>query len=411
MITFVALLMFIQLGEGWGTSTLLCGLLTTPWLLKSFVREKVRHMGHYTLVLCLIEIFIFFALVALAFSFTIVENRTWLVFTALMILCLFCAWHELVARMYYERSLRPRQQQLYNAPKMFFSQSSTVLTYGVMILVVGSLEIFYHNRRMAIPLSWSTAIYLLAGVYLLLLLVNLVALRLSADKDIYEHETFGGALRAEMDVLDRIVHKPQWLSIVISFFLLLLPQSLMFHARVLYLIAPHTVGGLGCSLQWIGLAQGTVGVMAFSFGLIAGHRLLWTLRFGGHNTSIVFYTMAFTLGLSPVCYLLMTIWPPTTLLPICIATFFAQSLFGFGLNCSTFFVHFISEGRYRSTINYLYIPFVALVMAVPVAASGWLVEWLGFDCFFIIDTLLALLAWLAARWAWTHHFAHDTLRY
>ena len=41
---------------------------------------------------------------------------------------------------------------------MFFSQASTVVTYGAMIMVVGALEVFYHNRRNAITLSWSTAI-------------------------------------------------------------------------------------------------------------------------------------------------------------------------------------------------------------------------------------------------------------
>ena len=62
MITFVALLMFVQLGVGWGESTLLCGLLMLPWVLKSFLRDKVRRMGHFQHVLRVVELLIFFVL-------------------------------------------------------------------------------------------------------------------------------------------------------------------------------------------------------------------------------------------------------------------------------------------------------------------------------------------------------------
>ena len=55
MITFVALLMFLQLGIGWEWSTLLCGLLSLPWVLKSFVREKVRRMGGFAIVLRIVR--------------------------------------------------------------------------------------------------------------------------------------------------------------------------------------------------------------------------------------------------------------------------------------------------------------------------------------------------------------------
>ena len=75
----------------------------------------------------------------------------------------------------------------------------------------------------------------------------------------------------------------------------------------------------------------------------------------------------------------------------------AQFCFGYGLNATRPFVRYISGERYRSTINYLYIPLVSLVMLLPMAASGWLVTLLGFHTFFLVDTLLALPAWMAAR--------------
>ena len=388
MITFVAMLMFLQLGIGWAYSTLFCGLLSLPWVLKSFVRQKVRNMGRFAYVLRGIEAAIFVMLVLLAFSFNGKPTSRYLVFVSLFVLCLFCAWHELAARMYYERMLRPRQQRYYNGSKMFALQASTIFTYGVMIVVVGSLEVFYHNRRHAIALSWSSAIYLLAGLYLLIILYNFLVLRSPRVGDRRQHDTIGNAVRAEVHVIDRIAHKPHWITIIVALLFFLLPQSLMFYTRVLFLIAPSLEGGLGCSLQWIGLAQGAVGVMAFSLGLGLGHRLYKRRR--------RFWPQALCMPLSPFVYYVMTIYPPSELLPLCVATFIAQFCFGLGLNGCLVFVRYISGERYRSTINYLYIPLVSFVMLVPVSASGWLAGRLGFHTFFLIDSLLAIPAWLAA---------------
>ncbi len=388
MITFVALLMFLQLGIGWDFCTLLCGLLSLPWVLKSFVRRKVRQAGRFSFILRGIEVLMFLMLCLLAFCFNGLKVSAYLVFACLFVLCLLCAWHELAARMYYERMLRPRQQRLYNGPKMFASQVSTILTYGVMIVLVGFLEVFYHNRRNAISYSWSTAVYLLAGFYLLFVLYNFFTLKRPRINDSYQRESLGNAVRAEIRVIDRIAHKPNWLLVVIALALFLLPQSLMFYTRVLFLIAPATEGGLGCSLQWIGLAQGTVGVIAFSLGLGLGYRLSSRRR--------LLWPQAVVLPLSPVVYFIMTLYPPAGLLSLCVATFVAQLLFGFGLNACMVFVRYISGERYRSTINYLYIPIVSFVMLPAIALSGWLVERIGFPTFFLIDSLLAIPAWLSA---------------
>ncbi len=420
MITFVALLMFLQLGVGWESSTVLCGLLTLPWVLKSFLRHKVRQAGRFAHVLRLVEAFIFGSLVALAFTFTAsIGYRVGVIFGVLMLLCMFCAWHELAARMYYERMFRPQEQRYYNTRKMFFSQASTIVTYGVLMMVVGALEVFYHNRRAAITLSWSTAIYLLAGVYLLLFLYNFFALRSPRVGDSHQTESLRAAVRAEVDVIDRICHKRYWFLVVLCLFFVLLPQALMFYTRVIFLIASRAEGGLACSLQWIGLAQGTVGVMAFSMGLGLGHHLLYNYRrkvSDGQRSALkmigreelarlqhvrvsspwTYFLMVVALVLSPVVYLVMTVCPPTTLPPLCAATFIAQFCFGFGLNACMLFVRYISGERYRSTINYLYIPLVSFVMLPAIVGSGWLVSCLGFHLFFVLDVLLAFPALVAA---------------
>ena len=259
--------------------------------------------------------------------------------------------------------------------------------------------------------SWSTAVYLLTGAYLLLILWNWITLR--NDRQAAQHDQ--PAERAEdgpsfMAPSSSFCASRSAFMMAVSLFLLLLPQALMFHARVLFLLALPAEGGLGCSLQWVGLAQGTVGVIAFSIGLIVGHRLLSRSdAVSSFNRRLA--SMTFAIGLSPLVYWLMTQYPPTTLLWLCVATASAQFCFGYGLNATMPFLRHFFGNRYQETINYLYVPLITLLMLPAMAASGWLVTRLGFPDFFLIDSLLAIPAWMAAYVAFhSFHYAKQTLR-
>ena len=406
MVTFVALLMFVQQGAGWGRATLLCALLMLPWVLKSFSREKVRHFGHFAGVLKAIEWCMLAVLVGLAFAFDRYRYSVPQIFGCLFLLSCLCAWHELAARMYYERMLFPRQQRLYNTSKIIFSQTAQVITYGVLIMAVGALQVFYHNRPDAMSFAWNVAVYMLAGVFMLLVLYNSFVLRRPLVGDDSRSGSFAHAVRAEVKVLDRIAHKPRWIAVVLGLFVVLLPQALMFHTRVLFLLASKADGGLGCTMLQVGFAQGTIGVMAFSIALGVGHRLL--MRRGVRRTYLLFTV---PLGLSPFVYWLMTTFPPANLFWLCCATFVAQFCFGLGLNLCVAFVRYISGERYRNTINYLYIPLVATVMIAPIAASGWLVQRLGFAQFFAVDALCALPAWAVAALSYPFLSTYKTPQY
>ena len=379
MITFVALLLFVQLGVGWGESTLLCALLTMPWVLKSWLRERLCCCEQMHRVLRTAEVLMCALLFVLAFSIRQSSPSPYLLFGILFLLGTLCACHMLLARSYYERRLNVREQHYYNSLRVTYLQAFTVVTYGLTLLSVGALEVVYHKYSNVMAWSWSTVIYLVATLYLLLTLWQLWVLRRALPVD---------------NPCEVTSEEPRWRwAPLLCLFFLLLPQALMFHTRVLFLLAPVNDGGLGCSLQWIGMAQGTVGVIAFSIGLGLGHRLERKRKiFSSIKTAPV------TLVLSPFVYYAMTLWPPQTLPLLCVATFLAQFTFGLGLNACIPYIRTVSGERYSSTVNYIYIPAVALVMAAPMAVSGGLAEYLGFHQFFALDAFLSIPAFLAGYW-------------
>lgn len=382
IVTYVALLMLLQLGLTPVLATLLSALLFLPWVLKSFMRAWVRRVGNFKQVLHFIEVLLFVSLVLLAFSF---RRGPYAVFFALLLVSLLCAWHELAARMYYERMLRPAFQRLLTAPKLACSQVAVIFTYGALIFLVGTLEVYFRQ----IQYSWAMGCYVAAGLFLIFVFHHLIWLRSPRVGDNGAKHSVGASVKAELRIIDRIRHQPNWWQPVLILFLLLLPQGLMFYARVLYLYMPHANGGLGCSIQEIGFAQGTVGVIAFSLGLFLGRRLI-----KHYTLERLFWPLALSIVLSPFVYLGMTMWPPQELWQLCLYTMTAQLLFGLGLGICRLPVSAISGARYRNTINMLQIPLVSAALIVPMAMSGWLVEQMGFSSYFFMNALSAPLCLL-----------------
>ena len=382
IVTYVALLMLLQLDLRPAVATLLSALLFVPWVLKSFMRSWVRRVGHFKQMLHLIEVLLFVSLVFLAFSF---NRGPAAVFCSLLLVSLLCAWHELAARMYYERMLRPVFQRLLTAPKLAFSQVAVIFTYGALIFLVGTLQVYFRQIRY----SWSVGCYVAAGLFLIFFFHHLIWLRNPRVGDSGSKHSVGASVKAELRIIDRIRHQEKWWQPVLILFLLLLPQGLMFFARVLYLYMPQTQGGVQCTMQENGFAQGTVGVIAFSIGIALGRRLikLYTLP-------RLFWPMALCIVLSPFVYLGMTFWPPQTLWTLCLCTMTAQLLFGLGLGVCRLPVSVISGARYRNTINMLQIPLVSAALLVPMAVSGCLVEQLGFSSYFLLNALSAPLSLL-----------------
>lgn len=389
VVTYVALLMFLQFGTSEVLATFYSAFLFLPWVLKSYLYSKVRKAGRYKRHLHIVETFMFVCLMGIAVYISEATVKGWLLFLLLFVLSFLCAWHELLSRLYYSRMLFPRQQQIFNNTKMIASQVTLVVTYGVLIIVAGFFEVFFRSYQKA----WAMESSLVVGSFLVFYALNTMTLTTPKGRDRSQHETLASTVKNELQVVARIQQKPYAIPVVLSLFFLLLPQALLFNTRVFFLLAPVGEGGLGCSVQDVGFAQGTIGVLAFSLGLALGRALM--KRYGVQR---VFGTAAILLTISPFSYMLMASAPQVNnLFLLCCMTFFAQFCFGVGLNVCRLYVPYISEQRYRTTTNFLYVPLVVTLMLVPMALSGWLCTVMGFRLFFIICSAMAPVAWIILK--------------
>ncbi|MCF0196572.1 MAG: hypothetical protein HUK03_04975 [Bacteroidaceae bacterium] len=377
-ITFVALLLFLQLGISGAIATALSASLLLPWALRDVLGSRLHlsQLSGWSRVM-MVEAFLFLSLLSLAFFIRREFSATYL---SLLVISALAACHRRITENYYRSSVSPHLLQFYRSPRNWSSQLMLILTYGVLIMVVGNLEVYYRQ----IPLAWTMGCYLLAGIFLVFVLVNFLSLRTYHNVPPHREKP--------------LVRLPIVTYLLLP--LLLLPQSLMFYTRVLYLMDVPDRGGLGCTIQEVCMAQGVVGVVAFSLGLAIGRSLMRWIP-----VRLLMWPFVVLLSLSPLVYLKMTIQPPQTLAILCLSTFQAQILFGLGLSACRILLQPCADRRmavqrHVDDANPFFHPAVLGGMLLPLFLSGWLVARLGYYHFFLIDTLTAPLAWAACWLLW-----------
>jgi len=375
-VTYVSLLMFIQLGASYAFATLLSASLLLLSIVKQFNFLGNKFNKFLKIFTISLQFLLFIAFIFTAHMVNSFKTGIVIPFACLMAVALINAFNEKCVFRYYNNILNRQKQKVLGNYKFVASQISFIVTYGILIIFVGLHEIFFRNLRLA----WTTAFYLIAGVIMALIIVN--AFLLKKPNKVNEVDY----LKPRPKSLPKkiLIRNGRFLFII---FMLLLPQALMFASRVLFLMASEDEGGLGCTLQDVGFAQGTIGVIAFSIATLIGQHLM--RKFGQKR---LFWIMILPLIISPVFYLIMNFLMRTDLLSICIMTFAAQFCFGFGLNICVVFINRTNQVFEDNIINLIHNPIVVAAMFIPIACSGWLINILGFKWFFMINASAAILS-------------------
>lgn len=386
IVSFVSLLVFVQCGCNYSLAALLYALLFLPSVLKSLVHPlclTVKECKRQILIVQLLLLSVHYMLIV---SFTVTSNVKVVVFLLLMLISAsFCAWHELLAEHYYSNALTRYGRRALGGVKVFASLAAQVLTYGLLIVIAGNFQWYFRYMDDTLSHSWAFVIGLVSVVMMICLLANLkMPVGDDACSDSVGNDrvlVFGMA--ELMSKLKGIWNKRMPIAVCT---LMLLPQSLLFATRLFFLLSDKDEGGLGCSLMDVGFAQGTVGVIAFSFGIVIGH---FTIKRYGWKRA--FPSLAVVLGLSPLFYFLMAIGCVSDgFFAVCVMTLLSQLCFGMGVNSCRMLAEHISGKKYSSTVNVLNIPLVALAMVLPIALSGVLLSCMGFERFFALCVLMAI---------------------
>lgn len=167
-----------------------------------------------------------------------------------------------------------------------------------------------------------------------------------------------------------------WLAVAFMLFFRL-PEALLLKMCTPFLGASRELGGLGMQTAQIGLAYGTIGVVALLAGGILGG--LYASKVGLRRC---IWPMAASIAVPCFAYVYLALAQPTNLAVISLCV--AVDQFGYGLGNTAYMLYLMrfSEGEFQTSHYAFCTCFMALGMMLPGMVAGYIQEWIGYSGLF-----------------------------
>ncbi|RZI61819.1 MAG: MFS transporter [Rubrivivax sp.] len=356
--------------------------LYLPWVIKPLWSPLVEMLGTKRLWIVTLQFAVGAALAMVALTLPM-ERAFQMSLAVLWLMAFASASHDIAADGFYLLSLEKHQQAAFVGVRSTFYRVANIGGQGGLVWLAGEL----HDRGDSWVLAWQGVMAVLAGGFMLLAAYHLWRLpRPSVDVALPRDQREPGTF---FRIFAAFFRKPG-LAVTLGFLLLYrFPEAQLLKLATPFLLDPLDKGGLALTNKEVGLAYGTVGLIALTLGGLLGgwiisrvglKKALWPLVLAMHVPNVVFLAMAYA--------------HPGSLAVISAALAVEQFGYGLGFTAYLMYMVLVAEGAHKTAHYALCTGFMALGMMLPGMWSGWLQDHLGYPHFFawvLIATIPSLV--------------------
>ena len=282
------------------------------------------------------------------------------------------ATHDIAADGFYMLSLSQHEQAWWVGLRSTFYRGAMLFGSGLLVVFAGQLE----TRLGKIPTAWSLTLGLSAILFFAFSCWHTFVLP-RPDSDC--PASTGKGLGQEFFLTLKSFFEKPGIGLALAFMLLYrFDEAQLVKVISPFLLDGREVGGLGLTTSQVGLAYGTVGVIALTCGGLLGG---FTAAKYGLKTMLPY--MVGSMYLPKLAFIFLSYVQPEHFLVCCGAVAIEQFGYGFGFTAFMLYLLYFSDGPHRTAHYAICTGFMALGMMIPGLWSGWLVEKLGYRHFFV----------------------------
>ncbi len=381
-INMVTMVLFTQMGMSETDAALYTGWLYTPWVIKPFwgpIVDIIKTKRWWTVTM---QVCIAIGLGAIAFTLPIpdaAEIKAGMPASAFSIaLCFyvitaFCsATHDIASDGYYMIALNTSQQSMFVGIRSTFYRCANVFGQGGLVMIAGALN----NMTGSTAMAWKWTVAICAIFFGVVSLWHAFILPYPAtDKAVGgEEKSIGGILKEFGGSFVTFFQKKHVILAMLFMLLYRLPEAQVVKLCQPFLLAPVDKGGLGMTMEEVGLAYGTFAIIGLTIGGIIGGICASN---GGLRKWI--WPMALATSLNCVAYIVLSNMQPDyatvggkAIVFTCLVL--EQFAYGFGFTAFMLFMMYFAEGPYKTSHYAICTAFMALGMMLPGMAAGWIKE-------------------------------------
>ena len=379
----VSVVMYKTLGISNTDIALYTSWLYLPWVIKPFWSPLVEMFGTKRLWVLAMQLTIGASLAMVAL--TLPMARFFQMSLALLWLTAFAsATHDIAADGFYMLALEQHRQAAYVGVRSAFFRLGMIGGQGGLVYLAGTLADATGN----VSFAWSIAFGVAGGLFVLLALWHRFVMPAPAADGPVAHDSPARAFIATFASFFR----REGIAAILAFLMLFrFAEAQALKLITPFLLDPRSAGGLGLTTSEVGVAYGTVGVLALTLGGILGglaiardglRRWLWPMVIAMHLPNLIFVFLAFA--------------QPTNLVGISAALAAEQFGYGFGFAAFLLFMVMVADGPSKTAHYAICTGFMALGMMLPGMASGWIQENLGYANFFVWVCLATIPSFIVA---------------
>lgn len=348
--------------------------LYLPWVLKPLWSPLAELFGTKRSWIAVLQFFVGAALAGVAL--TIPTDKFFQLSLAVLWLMAFAsASHDIAADGFYMLALPQHQQAAFVGVRSTFYRLANITGQGALVYLAGELT----ERTGSAVTAWSGVFWGLAGLFVLLAALHAFVLpRPAADVPGPGRAAARGLVADFFAVFASFFRKPGILVILGFLLLYRFPEAQLLKLASPFLLDPVAQGGLGLSTKEVGIAYGTVGLIALTLGGLCGG---WVISRIGLKKAL--WPLVAAMHVPNVAFLLLAMTHPTSLAIISAAL--AVEQFGYGLGFTAYLMYMIhvADGPQKTAHYAICTGFMALGMMIPGMWSGWLQDQIGYVPFFV----------------------------
>lgn len=364
----MAAVMYKNLGIGNTEIAFFTSLLGLVWSIKPLWSPVAEMLGTLRGWVWVLQLGMAGALALLALA-TPQAQFFGLTLAAFALIAFLSASHDIAADGFYLKALPTHQQAAFIGVRSTLYRAANVTVQGGLLVLVGHLA----TSTGSIQQAWSWLYWGMAALFAALGSWHLLMLPRPAQA-----QARNAAPIAEFMATFASFFRKPGIAVTLAFLLFYrFPEAQLLALAKPFILDKPAAGGLGLSTESLGIAYGTVGVIALTLGGLLGgwivsraglKRALWPMVLSMHLPNLVFVYLAHA--------------QPHDLSLISAALAVEQFGYGLGFTAYMMYMVLVSRGEHQTAHYAICTGFMALGIGIPGMWSGWLQQQLGYVHFF-----------------------------
>ena len=369
----LSVVMYKQLGMGNAEVAYYTGWFYLPWLIKPLWSPFVDLLRTKRWWIVTMQLLMGAGMAGIAFTLPMASYLQWTL-AIFWLLAFSSATHDVAADGFYMMALDEGEQSFFVGIRSTFYRLATLAGQGGMLIMVDWLLQRHGGEA---EQAWTQAFYGVAALFIAVGAYH--AWMLPRPQTDTRHDF------ATRDLMKEFAHtfitffqKEGMLPALLFMLLFRFPEAQLSKMSIPFLMDPLTEGGLGLTLEQIGIIQGTLGPVGLTLGGILGGICISR---GGLKRWL--WPMVWAISLPDIVYVYLSFVQPDSLFITASCLFIEQFGYGFGFTAYMLFLIYYARGTHETAHYAIATAFMAAGMMLPGMMAGALQEWMGYQGFFI----------------------------